>query len=116
MLRKADPWILATREKPEPFEPVIGTAFIAGRECTIQALLEWNGTQWWVRDEQYAYDHEVFRWMYLPEPPKHDRDYGRRTGLFRPELVFLGALLTLVYIVGVAITHRPAGWLTLILR
>ena len=63
-------WIFATREKPEPFEPIIGTAFIAGQECTIQALLEWNGTQWWIRDERYAYDREVLRWMYLPEPPK----------------------------------------------
>ncbi len=72
MLTQANPWILATREKPEPSEPIIGTAIIGGRECTIQALLEWNGKQWWVRDEEFAYDYEVFRWMYLPEPPKLD--------------------------------------------
>jgi hypothetical protein len=77
MLTQPDPWILAVREKPEPSEPIIGTVVFEGREHTIQALLEWNGTQWWVRDEQYAYDHEVIHWMYLPEPPKPDREYGR---------------------------------------
>ncbi len=31
-------------------------------------------------------------------------------------IALCGALLTFVYIVGVAITHQPAGWLTLIRR
>jgi uncharacterized membrane protein SirB2 len=31
-------------------------------------------------------------------------------------VAFLSALLTFAYIIGVAITHRPAGWLTLIPR
>jgi hypothetical protein len=77
MLTQPDTWILAVREKPEPSEPIIGTVVLEGREHTIQALLEWNGTQWWVRDEQHAYDHEVIHWMYLPEPPEPDQEYGR---------------------------------------
>jgi uncharacterized membrane protein SirB2 len=31
-------------------------------------------------------------------------------------IAFLCALLTFAYIIGVAITHQPAGWLTLIRR
>jgi hypothetical protein len=72
MLTQTDPWILAAREKPEPYEPVLGSVILQGREYTVQALLEWNGKQWWVRDEQYAFDREVIRWMYLPEPPEPD--------------------------------------------
>ena len=77
MLRQTDPWILAAFEKPKPSEPIIGTVVIQGQEYTIQALLEWNGKQWWVRDEQYSYDHEVIHWMYLPEPPETDQEYSR---------------------------------------
>ena len=78
MLTQTDHWILAARYKPEPYEPIIGTVVVQGQECTIQALLEWNGKQWWVRDEQYAFDHEVIHWMYLPGAPATEQEYGRK--------------------------------------